>query len=757
MIDNRDDNATFITSIPITGGRITQILGSILVIASIISGISAFAILTGNTPIVLTPQIVVNIAIINGLLVASLILIIAIELGRIWYARRKGRAAAGLHIRVIALFTIVTLIPAVVIAVIASLTLDQGLDKWFSKRTKAIVDFSLTVAQAYVNEHRDILQVDLLILGNELERIRPYYDFDRSRLQTFLDTQARQRGIPMLMLLDANGGEVMRAASPFKIENFAKPPIEAIQEAQDGNPVMIPPGNTNQVGGIIKLPSYGEVYLFITRTINPRIIQYFEAAKQNVVEYRSFFNVRYNVQIAFGLMFLGLALIVTLAAIWIGIGFSNRLVAPIRRLIHAADLVSQGNLYVQVPTRSAEGDLGRLGTTFNKMTVELRSQHDELITVNEQIDERRRFSEAVLAGVTAGVLGLDEHGKITLANRSAEYLLSAKRNELIGKNIITILPDLSNAVKAIHEEPDRIQQKQITISRNGNDYTIVARVTAETSERGEFGCVITMDDVTDLVVAQRNAAWADVARRIAHEIKNPLTPIQLSAERLRRKYGKVITQDKDIFEQCTGTIIRQVGDIGRMVDEFSSFARMPKPAFQINDFAAIIRETCFMMRVGNPDITINISVLDHKIAYRCDRRLISQALTNVIKNAVEAIEALPNDDRNHAHIDVILSENDNSFILDILDNGKGFPKQNRQKLLEPYMTTREKGTGLGLAIVRRIAEEHGGAIELMDAPKTDKRQHGACVRFILPKVIDTQLENDKRDIFAVKNQKDGEL
>jgi two-component system, NtrC family, nitrogen regulation sensor histidine kinase NtrY len=427
-------------------------------------------------------------------------------------------------------------------------------------------------------------------------------------------------------------------------------------------------------------------------------------------------------------MYTVIALIVLLSAVWIGLNFANYLVAPIRRLIGAAQVVSTGNLYVQVPTRRSEGDLAQLGETFNKMTQELRTQRDDIVRARDLIDSRRRFTEAVLAGASAGVIGVDAESRISILNRSAERLIGSSEAEALGRQLTDIVPELAEIFTAARSGLQRLVQGQVTINRNGRERNLSVRVTSEQSSAAEGGYVVTLDDITELVAAQRTSAWADVARRIAHEIKNPLTPIQLSAERLRRKYASVIKDDGGIFQQCTDTIVRQVDDIKRMVDEFSRFARMPKPVMTPEDVADTVRQVVFLQRVGNADIDIEVEIAQDPMPAQFDRRLISQALTNIIKNATEAVTAVPADELGRGRIRVFAGREGADIVIDVVDNGIGLPKENRSRLLEPYVTTREKGTGLGLAIVGRIMEDHGGCIELGDAADKIPGQRGAWMR-----------------------------
>ncbi len=448
----------------------------------------------------------------------------------------------------------------------------------------------------------------------------------------------------------------------------------------------------------------------------------------SVAEYAELESRRLGLQVNYALIFAVIALTILMASILIGLNFANWLVAPIRRLMSAANIVSTGDLHVQVPVNKSEGDLAQLGETFNKMTQELRTQRDELVNASDLIDSRRRFIEAVLSSASAGIIGVDASGSVGILNRSAEKLIGHAESETLDHPLSDVLPELDDMLKTAREGTQRLVQGQITINRDGHERNLSVRISAEQTSQSRDSYIITLDDITELVSAQRTSAWADVARRIAHEIKNPLTPIQLSAERIRRKFGRVITEDKAVFEQCTDTIVRQVDDIRRMVDEFSRFARMPKPVIEGEDVADTVRQAVFLMRVGHPDIDIEADIKEEPMRAQFDRRLISQALTNIIKNATEAIEAVPAGDLGKGRIDVIAARENDDIVIDVIDNGIGLPKMSRARLLEPYVTTREKGTGLGLAIVGRVLEDHGGRIELNDAADIRPGQRGAWMR-----------------------------
>ncbi|WP_436641693.1 ATP-binding protein [Microbaculum sp. FT89] len=720
-----------------------RIVGALLVVLSLVAGTGTFAVLTGLTAVEPDEDVVAAALVVNLILVAGLGAIVAVEISRLWLARRRGIAGAGLHLRILGLFAVIAVVPAVIVAIIASVTLSRGLDTWFSERTKTIMQTSLSVADAYLREHGQVIRADILAMATDLERAEAMYRDDPVQFQKFFTAQAAIRSLPAAFLLDENLTVLRRADIDLKRE-FLMPPANAVEQAKGGEVIVIAPGVSNQVGAIKKLDDFDGAYLYVARSVDPLVINYLRLAQANIAEFSSLERRRFGVQIAFGLMYVGFAFILLLAAVWVGMGFANRLVSPIRRLIGAADQVAQGNLYVQVPIRNKEGDLASLSTTFNKMTTQLRSQRDDLLEANEELDERRRFIETVLAGVPAGVLGVDDSGAVSLANRSAAVLLETSQEELLGKPLTDELPELIPCIEQARVQPSRLIQEQISVRRGGRDRTIAVRVATEISATGHRGYVVTLDDITELVTAQRTSAWADVARRIAHEIKNPLTPIQLSAERLKRKYGRAITEDREIFDQCTDTIIRQVGDIGRMVDEFSSFARMPKAVIEPADIVETVKQAAFLMRVGNPEVDIELDLPDAPITVPVDRRLISQAVTNIIKNAIEAISATDLEaDGERGHVAVKVGEANGWVTIDAIDNGIGLPSENRARLLEPYMTTREKGTGLGLAIVGRIMEEHGGRVELADAPSVAKGGHGAWVRLALPVGGNSDLEMDE--------------
>jgi two-component system, NtrC family, nitrogen regulation sensor histidine kinase NtrY len=719
---------------PVRSRRLPFTLGLITMVLSLCSGLATYAILTGLTPIVPTHLVVVGVLLINLVLVLAMLGIIAWQVGALWLARRRQVAGAQLHARVVSLFSVIAVVPAILLAVFASVSLDRGLDHWFSVRTKSIIQNSIDVATAYLQEHGQVIRTDTLGMAKDIDES---VDLVRSQPQgfgTFLSAQASIRALPMAYLIDGEGRVLATAASMPEFP-YRPPPKEAMDLAKKGQVIVIAPGQTSLVGAIKSLDNFNDTYLYVIRPVNARVLQQLRETRANVAEYQLLEQRRAGVQVAFGLMYVAIALTLLLSAIWIGMWFANRLVAPIRQLMGAAQEISEGNLGVEVDVNPADGDLAVLGSTFNTMASELKSQRDELVGANTKLDERRRFMEAVLSGVTAGVVGVDADSTIRLVNRSAETLLGAKEASLTGKTLAEAVPEFGPLLKRAQKQGRRLVTEQITLRRQGSERNFAVRVTSEGAEQEGQGHVITFDDMTELVSAQRSTAWADVARRIAHEIKNPLTPIQLSAERIRRKYGDSITKDREVFEQCTDTIIRQVSDIGRMVDEFSAFARMPKPVMERNDVRDIVREAVFLFQVSRPEIAFELDLPDKPVMMRSDRRLLTQAVTNLVKNASEAIDTAVEADSTRigtGHVVTKVRAKGDRVQITVIDNGCGLPKEDRHRLVEPYMTTRTKGTGLGLAIVQRITEQHGGTLHLADAPKKNGKIEGASVRMDLP-------------------------
>jgi two-component system nitrogen regulation sensor histidine kinase NtrY len=713
------------------GRKAIRTIGLIIVLLSVFVSSGSFLIMTGATDIEPTPEVWTIIWIVNGLLVLSVVALVLTEATLLIQARVRGQAGAGLQVRMVAMFGTVAAVPALLVAVVAMISLNQGLDQWFSERTRTMVESSRLVARSYMLEHSQVLRDDIIWVANELEQARGTFETDRVKFQRILTALAVTRSLPFTSLISADGDTLMKAQINAP-GTAPKVPVGLTQGVIEGRPTEIAPGRTNLVGSVVKLRGYDNTYLFVARPVDPEVLEFTRLTDENITEYRNYESNRLVFQITFTLMYVGLALVLLLAAVWIGIALANRFVDPIRNLMIASSRVSEGDLDVRIPVQQGRGDLRDLTNRFNTMTQQLKTQRVALVEANETNEKRRQFTEAVVEGVSAGIVGLDPYGAITLVNLRAAEMVGTDEISLVGKRIDEVVPPLAPIIERAKSSRRGTIRDQIEIG-SGPDYrTYQVQLTREGTMTESKGFVVTLDDITDLLSAQRTGAWADVARRIAHEIKNPLTPIQLSAERLRRRYASKLADDFDVFDKCINTIIRQVGDIGRMVDEFSSFARMPEATLDKGSLTESIRQAVFLESVRLPEVTIKMELPEAPIIAWFDNRLVSQVLTNLIKNAVEAIEGAGLEGIKNPVITVEAAPEGEMVRISVSDNGKGWPKENRHKLLEPYVTTREKGTGLGLAIVAKIIEQHGGKVDLVDAEPDESGRIGACFTFTLP-------------------------
>ena len=670
---------------------------------------------------------VLSLLYIDGILFLLLGAVVARRLAQVWSDRRRRAAGSGLQVRLVVLFSLVAVTPAILVAIFSALFLHFGMQSWFAERVRTALNQSQVVAKAYLADHRRIIEADAFALANELNVNASELMRSRALFKNVLSTQSAFRSLTEAVVLDGSGNILARAHFSLteKIENL---PVQALNTASQGRIAVLDSENVDRMRALIQLNRFIDAYLLVERYVDPRVINHIESIRKAVNEYQTMEKERSGIQVSFIIIFLMVSLLLLLAAAWIGLTVSSQLAGPISNLISATDEASQGNLGVRVEVGDDTDEISSLGRAFNNMTNELESQREGLVTANRELDERRRFTETVLAGVSAGVIGLDADGRIHLSNRSASDLLSRNLGAMVGAGINKAVPEMRDLFAKVMVAPARTFQEEISLDSRSQHRTLLSRMAAEYLDGEIIGYVVTFDDVTDLLSAQRKAAWADVARRIAHEIKNPLTPIQLSAERLQRKYQDEVESDPDIFRTCTDTIIRQVADIGRMVDEFSSFARMPHPLMYDENIVEVCREAAFLERNRNADLVFKIDLPDIPVMVNCDRRQIAQALTNLLKNAWESIEArLTNKSLSSEPGQITLrlincgSEiasqvgSKDTVSITIEDNGVGLPLD-KGRLTEPYVTTREKGTGLGLAIVRKIMEDHHGRFVLDDRP-----------------------------------------
>lgn len=719
-----------------------------LAAAAILAIALTYLTIAGQMPFSPTPEIVLALVIVNFLVLMVLVAVVAVQLANMWNQRRSGLAGSRLHGRLVATFSAIAIVPAVMTAAFAAYTINLGMEAWFSQGVKTALDNSLAVANAYVEEHKNNIRTVIPGMVRDVNAAGPAaLERDPGGFQDFLLRQAGVRGFHAAALYDSEG-RLRIAVAPGIVADYDPPTsaeFDALRESRDGEPVLSTSPDGSQVRVLARLDAFvGYWYLLGIRNFDVSVIGAKEQTERVVGEYRRLNESRTGVQISFGLIYATVALVLLIASVFAGVWAANRIVSPISRLVSAAERVSRGDLTARVPMDRSDDEVATLSLAFNRMTGELESQREELVESHRQTEVRRRFTEAVLSGVSAGVIGLNSEGKVDILNRSAQTMLGLGRDPIIGAPIDLVASELGPLFKMAQDNPEGRAQGQVDVTRNGKTRNLTVRVTSETPTEGERGFVVTFDDVTDLITAQRTSAWADVARRIAHEIKNPLTPIQLSAERLRRKYKKEIATDPEVFEQCTQTIIRQVSDIGRMVDEFSSFARMPQPVMRAEDIGELVKHATFLQRVALPQIHFDLALPDRPVTLISDGRLVTQALTNVLKNAGEAVKAKfapegakdpePDQIAQGGRIEIRILDDAETLTIEVADNGVGLPNEDRHRLTEPYVTKRAKGTGLGLAIVNKIMDDHGGRVVLEDAPALDAtgapRDSGARVRLV---------------------------
>ena len=664
------------------------------------------------------------------LIVAALVLS---QIGRLVAARRAKSAGSQLHLRLTGAFALLALIPTVTVAIFAGLTLNIGLEGWFSERVSSVVGSSLAAAEAYETEQRGDLATDGLALARYIDTVRNAQPVGDREVLTDGQLQV-QRGLREAYLVDGTG-ELRARGDRSYLFDFEQPSPKEILDAKAEGFLIIEDWANNEFRALVPLSSFVDRYLYISRDVDGEILSLLDETQETVRLYQQLESERGRVVFEFGLIYLGFALILILAAIWMGFWFAERLSGPIGRLTGAAQRVGTGDLDVQVLEEDGDDEIAMLGRYFNQMIKQLKRQRKSLVDNNNQIERRRRLFDSVLASVTSGVVGLDASGIITFVNRSGVRLLDWDE----GKDAVPMavaVPEFEELFLMLKASRMEVVQDEVKVIRNGSLENLLVRMSTRRGEDETLeGYVIAFDDVTDLVSAQRMAAWGDVARRIAHEIKNPLTPIQLSAERIKRKFGPRLGENSESLEQMTDVIIRQTGDLRRIVDEFSKFARMPEPECKTHDLAALVRDSVLLQRLGQPTIKILDDLPVEPVLTEIDATMISQALTNLMKNAGEAVETLRNDNIPPNHVALITVKMQTSpvdIVITISDSGIGLP-EDRTRLFEPYVTTRNEGTGLGLPIVKKIIEEHGGTLSLDDAAPFEGCTHfGAKAVITLP-------------------------
>ena len=706
-----------------------------LSLAAILAGFATYGALTEAPPFGETsPATTTFLLTLDLVLLLLLGVLIARRFVQIMMGRRRGLAGSKLHVRLVAIFSLLAITPAIFMAAFSAVFFYVGLQSWFSDRVRTAVKESLEVASAYLHEHQQNIRADALAMANDLNQEAGRSSGDPERFEQIVATQAMLRALSEAVVFNGTTGKIV-ARSGFGFTLEFEPIAESVMDqARMGEVALIVNESGDRVRALIRLDRFVDTYLYVGRLVEPKVLAHMSNAQGAVKEYAELEGKRGSLQVTFTLIFVVVALLLLMAAVWAGLLFATRLARPISALIAAAERVRAGDLQVRVQEAADEDELTLLSRAFNRMTSEIEAQRRELLQANHHMDQRRRFIETVLGGVSAGVMGLDAEGVVNLPNLSAARLLGVDDADvLVGRPLADLSPEMAELLGKVPKRPGRPVQEQVQIRRPGRaPLTLLVRIVADVSGGDVRGYVMTFDDITELVSAQRKAAWADVARRIAHEIKNPLTPIQLSAERLRRKYLKEISSDTEVFTMCTDTIVRQVDDIRRMVDEFSAFARMPQPVMKPVNLNDLMRQAVFLQTSAHHGkVRFEVTLPEGPLTVPCDSRQISQALTNLLQNAVDAIEGRPpapeGEELPPGHITARITVTPDRVAMVVEDNGKGLPGDERHRLTEPYVTTRAKGTGLGLAIVKKIMEDHGGEITL-----EDREGGGARVSLIIP-------------------------
>ena len=663
-------------------------------------------------------MIVGNIAIAAGFAI-----LIAVRLWHVLAERRHERAGSRTHLQLVWLFSALAVVPAFIAFLFAFTILRASLNDVFSERIENYQNAARDLANGLVEIKAAELEQRMRLIAQDVARQEEAgVGFEETPIsfRRYFYAQAQIRGLSALYLIDGERRIIVRAeVEPGKYNLPSAATFANLESNAEPGEIFVFGVNDDErfdiFRGALNLDHYGGGFLIGYQPIDPVTTQRLFSVRAVRDDWREAELGRSRLERVFLAGYVVLAIIILFGAIWLALWAATRIVQPIGRLVKMAERVSGGELGARVEVYKEDGELGALARSMNHMTAQLQTQRDDLIDTNRQFDNRRRFTEAVLSGVSAGVIGLAADGRITIANKSAAELLGEDGARLTGAGVREVMPELGALLDRAAESPFDEIGDQVELTRQGRTRTVNVRIVRDDGD-GERSYVATFDDITQLIAAQRNAAWGDVARRIAHEIKNPLTPIQLSAERLRRKYLNEVASSPEVFDKCTETIIRQVSDIGRMVDEFSSFARMPKPVIGREDLRELIKAAVFPQKVAFPDIVFAVDMPENPVDAECDGRLIVQALSNLLKNAGESIGARLSGDGGAApgKIEITLEENDAVSQIHIVDNGVGLPAEQRHRLAEPYMTTRAKGTGLGLAIVKKIAEEHGGALDFAD-------------------------------------------
>ena len=677
-----------------------------------------------------------NTDILAGLLLIDLVAVIVLgglvvrQIWRIWSERRQRLAGHQLHWRLAILFGGVTMLPAIIITLFALFVVDYSLRGWFAERISTAVTGSVQVADSYFEEHASSIKSDVLTMANDVNREALRLADDPVQMGRYLNNQVVLRNLSEAIIFDGTGEVLAKSRFAFAV-TFTNLRSDWVDRAREGEIVLLRSDNTNKLRAVVKLTSFVDAYLFVGRFIDKSVLEAVDTTRLAASDYQQIGIRQLDLQVSFAFLFGLVLLLLLVAALWIGLNLANAIVEPLGSVISVAEQVRSGNLSERVPENLEVEEISQLGASFNRMLDQLNRSREQLVQANTQLDRRREFTEAVLGGVSSGVIGLDRDGRVTLPNSAALVLLDIDDVVMIGKRLDDVVPEFKSLLNVVGRKMHRLMEEQIVLVRGTNRLTIRAKIASEIVDGRVIGYVVTFDDVTDLLNAQRKAAWSDIARRIAHEIKNPLTPIQLASDRLLRKFKPEDSGEAERFTEYLSIISRQVGDIGRMVDEFSAFARMPQPVMQAVSMRTLVAGQANLFETETVAMSLSFEPDEQQFTVFGDPGLLRQALTNLIQNAVDSMADAAT---STPKIDLALTIIDASVVVSVADNGPGFPHMDLRQLLEPYVTKRKKGTGLGLAIVSKVIEDHAGSLELAATP-----DGGALVTVRIP-LFDMQQE-----------------
>lgn len=654
------------------------------------------------------PQRLMWLLILNFSVLLGLALLIVRRFFLVWSALREGTTGSHLQTRVLTIFSLVTILPTIAVSIFSAVFFHYGIKSWFDERVSTAISESVAVAEAYLVEHKETIRADAAAMASDMRRDIFSLTENQNALNRFINAQSVFRSLSEVIV--TQGARVISRSRLSFSYVFEDLPEEMLARARTGEIVIFDEGD--RITALTLVDEATNTFLIISRLIDPKVIRHMEQSHGAAKEYSKLKANIVSLQVQFSIVYILMALLLLLAVIWYGMSFAMKLVVPLTQMVKATERVRAGDYSVQMTPGPENNEINILMRRFNRMTEQLQQGRLELTQANRMLDQRRRLTEAVLEGVSAGVIALDAEQSITSVNRTALKLLGVEKKELvIGRALDDLMPPIKELLEKATSDPKSLQQSTINITSDNKPLTLQVRISTELLEQFVEGFIVTFDDITPLIQAQRRSAWADVARRVAHEIKNPLTPIQLSAERLRKKYTPEEEAERESFDKYLDTIIRHTADIGKMVEEFVSFARMPTPKFRRQPLKPLLEKAVFSAQTGYPTIAIQLSMPDPSIEWVFDEAQIQQVFTNLLKNAAEAMERRENKNA-PARIEILAAREDHALVIDVKDNGPGFPVDLIDKLTEPYVTTRAKGTGLGLAITKKIIEDHKGTLTL---------------------------------------------